>query len=263
MVSRDTAWPAGTPCWVDLGVDDVVKARTFYSGLFGWDVQQGPPESGGYQMCEIDHRPVAGIGPKMGSPQAPAAWTTYLASDDVDHTAEHIGSAGGTVLVPPMDVMDVGRMALATDPGGAAFGVWQPGVHKGFAVANEPGAVAWNENMSRDYDANRVFYASVFDYTVDDLSADGFQYATLGLGGPPVGGIGGLPPGESDEQIAPHWLTYFAVPDADEAMKRIKELGGSIQGDDAWDSPYGRMAIAADDQGARFAVIALSPPEGS
>ena len=61
MVTRDTAWPPGTPCWVDLGVADIGKARAFYTGLFGWDVQEGPPESGGYSMAELNGRPVAGI----------------------------------------------------------------------------------------------------------------------------------------------------------------------------------------------------------
>ncbi len=82
MVTRDTAWPAGTPCWVDLGVDDIARASTFYTSLFGWDIQAGPPEAGGYAMCLKDDRAVAGIGPKQGPPGTPAAWTTYLASDD-------------------------------------------------------------------------------------------------------------------------------------------------------------------------------------
>ena len=46
MVTRDSPWPSGTPCWVDLGVDDVSRATAFYSRLFGWDTQVGPPEAG-------------------------------------------------------------------------------------------------------------------------------------------------------------------------------------------------------------------------
>ncbi len=34
-------------------------------------------------------------------------------------------------MMPPMDVMEFGRMAIFVDPVGAAFGVWQPGTHKG------------------------------------------------------------------------------------------------------------------------------------
>src|ERR1700691_915772 len=116
MVTRDTAWPAGTPCWVDLGVDDIGQAKAFYSGLFGWDIQEGPPESGSYCMCELGGRPVAGIGPKIGPAGTPVTWTTYIASGDADATADKIRAAGGQVIAEPFDVMDVGRMAVAADP---------------------------------------------------------------------------------------------------------------------------------------------------
>src|SRR5580700_11141240 len=111
VVSRNTAWPPGTPCWVDLGVTDIPKARTFYSSLFGWEIQDTPPEAGGYSMCVIGGRPVAGIGQSEGD--MPIFWTTYLASDDADKTAEAIKTAGGRVVVEPFDVMDVGRMLIA------------------------------------------------------------------------------------------------------------------------------------------------------
>src|SRR5450755_108823 len=84
MVTRDTAWDSGTPCWVDLGVDDMARARAFYGGLFGWDLQEGPPEAGGYTMCELGGRQVAGIGAKMGPAEMPSVWTTYIASSDAD-----------------------------------------------------------------------------------------------------------------------------------------------------------------------------------
>ena len=135
MVARDTAWPSGTPCWVDLGVDDIVKASAFYAGLFGWEIQAGPPEAGGYVMCLTNGRPVAGIGPKQGPPGTPPAWTTYLAADDADNTARMVKTAGGQVLMEPMDVMDVGRMAVAADPGGAVFGIWQARTHIGVGLA--------------------------------------------------------------------------------------------------------------------------------
>lgn len=53
------------------------------------------------------------------------AWTPYFASDDVDLTAEAVRSCGGTVGVGPLDADDAGRLALASDPSGAVFGIWQ------------------------------------------------------------------------------------------------------------------------------------------
>ena len=125
MVTRDTAWPAGTPCWIDLGVDDIGQASTFYTSLFGWDIQAGPPEAGGYAMALKDGRPVAGIGPKQGPPGMPPVWTTYLASDDLDDTASKIKAAGGQVIEPPRD-SPYGRIAMVTDDQGAAFSLLTP-----------------------------------------------------------------------------------------------------------------------------------------
>ena len=256
MVQRDTPWPAGTPCWVDLGADDVARAATFYSTLFGWDTQVGPPETGGYVMCEVGGRPVAGIGPKQGPPEAPAAWTTYLASDDADATTAKVTAAGGAVLAEPFDVMDVGRMSVAADPGGAVFGIWQARSHKGMGLANESGSVCWNENMSRDFVANKAFYSAVFGYGYDDMSSPEFSYATFKTTGDSIGGIGDLGTMAPPETPA-HWMTYFGVDDADEAAETVIKLGGSVMRP-AWDTPYGRMAILADDQGAVFAILAMS-----
>lgn len=256
MVRRDTAWPAGTPCWVDLAVDDVARATTFYSDLFGWDAEVGPPETGGYVMCTIDGRPVAGMMAKMGDPNQPNAWTTYLATDDADDTAAKITAAGGQVLAAPMDVMDVGRMSVAADPGGAVFGIWQARAHSGMQLANEPGAVCWNENMSRDFDGNKAFYGAVFGYGYDDMSGDDFRYATFKTTGDPLGGIGDIG-GMAPAETPAHWMTYFAVDDADEAVAKAIKLGGRLIRP-AWDSPYGRMAMLADDQGTVFAIIGLA-----
>lgn len=255
MVQRDTPWPAGTPCWVDLGTDDVARARAFYESLFGWEMLVGPPEAGGYIMCKVDGRQVAGIGQKMGPSEAPSAWTTYLATNDADVTARKITAAGGQVLAEPMDVMDVGRMTVAADPGGAVFGVWQPRAHTGMQLANEPGAVCWNENMSRSFDANKSFYRSVFGYDYDDMSSDEFQYAAFKTTGDPLGGIGDLG-SAAPAQTPPHWRTYFAVGDADDTAELVTKLGGQVVAA-PWDTPYGRMAIVSDDQGAVFALMSM------
>ena len=254
MVTRNTAWPAGTPCWVDIGVPDIKKAATFYASLFGWDVQDTGPESGGYSMCSLDGRPVAGIG-GQASPDSGVYWTTYIASDDADLTAAKIKAAGGQVLMEPFDVMDVGRMFIAIDPAGAPFGVWQARSHTGMQAANEPGSVIWDENLSRHYEANQAFYAAVFGYEFGDIGAAGMRYTTLDLDGRTVGGIGEIGADEPAD-VPASWRTYFGVADTDAAVAKATELGGSVLSP-AWDSPYGRMAVVSDDQGAAFALMSV------
>ena len=68
-----------------------------------------------------------------------------LSEEDADKTAELIKSKGGMVFMDPFDVLDAGRMAIAADPGGAPFGLWQAKQHTGAELVNEPGSLSWNE----------------------------------------------------------------------------------------------------------------------
>jgi uncharacterized protein len=257
VVTRDTRWPAGTPCWVDVVVDDVPKAIAFYETLFGWDIQVGGPEVGGYSIAHSGGRIVAAISPKMGPPEAPSAWTTYLATDNVDATAAKIKDAGGQILAGPMDVMSEGRMAVAMDSAGAAFGLWQGANTTGIGLANEPGSLSWNEQLSRDFAASKSFYQAVFGYDYQDMSSDGFTYATLMVDGHEVGGIGEYPAG-TPGQLPAAWGVYFQVSDVDAGVAKVAELGGrTVQ--PPRDSPYGRMAVVADNHGAMFSLITPPP----
>jgi predicted enzyme related to lactoylglutathione lyase len=260
MVTRDTPWPDGTPCWVDLGTNDIPKAISFYSSQFGWNIEPGGQEVGGYSMAKLDGRHVAAVGPLMGPPGTQSAWATYFASSDVDATAAKIKSAGGQLLMEPMDVMDAGRMLVAADTTGASFGVWQGGNHTGAEVVNVPGAFTWSEHMSRDFEGAKAFYAAVFGYEYGDMSSDGFSYATLLINGQQVvGGIGAYPGGSENAHQA-FWGVYFGTADTDKAVDLATSHGGQVVRP-ASDSPYGRMAIVADNQGAVFSLI--STPEDS
>jgi len=253
VVTRDTRWPAGTPCWVDVSVDDIAKAIEFYQALFGWDIVVGGPEIGGYSIARKDGRIVAAIGPKMGPAESPSAWMVYVATDDADATAAKVKGAGGQLLAEPMDVMSEGRMAIAMDTAGAPFGLWQGANTTGIGLANEPGSLSWNEQMSRDWDASKAFYQAVFGYQYQDMSAEGFKYATLMVDGHEVGGIGEYPEGTPAEMPAA-WSAYFQVTDTDAAVAKVVELGGRVV-QPSNDTPYGRIAVVADNHGAVFFLI--------
>ncbi|MEU5266374.1 VOC family protein [Amycolatopsis sp. NPDC021455] len=260
MVFRDERWPDGTPSWVDLMVPDQAKAAAFYGALFGWDVHRGGEETGFYGMAMLRGRPVAGIGQAPPGQDVPAVWTTYLSVSDVDKTATVITEAGGQILMPVMEVMKEGRMAVAADPGGAVFGLWEDGNHIGTQVTALPGTPAWTECMSRDYPAAKAFYEQVFGYGFQDLSSDEFTYAVLLLDGRPVGGVGALPASVPSE-VPSNWSTYFWVADADASAAKVAELGGRVLGE-PFDSPYGRQVRVADDQGVNFLVVAPNEQSG-
>ena len=258
MTVRDTPWPAGAPCWIDLSTSDIEAAKTFYRGLFGWQLRPGGEETGGYVTAEIGGKAVAGLMAQMpGQEGQPPAWTTYLATEDADATVAKITGAGGSVIVEPMDVLDIGRMAVLADPAGAVFGLWQARTFSGAQLANEPGSFTWNELYTRDFARAKEFYADVFGYTLSPVPD--MDYVTIDLDGSPVGGIGAMPDGVP-AQTPSHWRVYFAVDDADQTLEQVGKLGGKVL-DPAHDSPYGRWGDAADGQGAPFSVI-KPPAEG-
>ena len=113
--------------------------------------------------------------------------------------------------------------------------------------------------MSRDFAGAKAFYAAVFGYQYGDMSSDAFSYATLLLAGHEVGGIGQYPD-DVPAQIPAAWTTYFATADTDAAVAVATKNGGTVIRP-AEDSPYGRIATVADDQGAIFSLISMPPGE--
>lgn len=255
MPIRTDAWPQGTPCWIDCQVSDPAKAGEFYAELFGWQIQESGPESGGYLMAAKDGAAVAGIGPKPESMAGlPSVWTTYFAVADADRTGHDVEQAGGTLVVPIFDVMEFGRMFVAADPGGAVFAVWQAMAHNGAAVYNEHGAYVWNDLHTRDVAAAKAFYANVFGYRYTDYRIGTAAYSTFT---PPertesVGGIAERTDG--GDNATPYWLTWFQFEDVDAGVATAAELGATVL-QQPQDSPVGRSAMIAAPQGEAFGII--------
>lgn len=247
--------PTGTPCWVDLAVPDVPAAKEFYAAVLGWGFIDSGEEYGHYQMCRRGERTAAGIGPVQHEGQ-PSVWTTYLSSDAADDTAKKIADNGGILIAEPFDIGSSGRMCVALDPLGAAFGVWQPGEVFGVEIYNEPGALVRNEATLPDAEAGRQFYAAVFGYSYQPVEGAGPDYTTFHAGGDPLGGIGGM--GDRTSGTPPHWMAYFMVDDADTAVAAAQQRGATILGGPT-DTPYGRMAMITDPQGATFAIMGVMP----
>lgn len=246
----------GVPSWVDLGSPDLEKSKAFYGGLFGWDLPQGPPEAGGYTVCELRGKTVAGLGPKM-NPDMPTVWMTYVNVSSADDTVAKVTSNGGNVFMPPMDIMEAGRMAVFADPLGAVIGLWQPNGHMGAQLANEPGTFCWNELITTDLDAAKAFYKSVFGWDAEDMGPPGGPpaYTEWKLAGKSVGGMMAKS-AEMPADMPPNWGVYFAVADTDASVAKAQELGASVLMGPA-DIEPGRFAVLADDLGAVFSILRL------
>ena len=250
MPTRDNA-PIGAPCWVDLMTSDTERARGFYGRLFGWEADEPNDEFGGYFNFTKDGVLVAGCMANQADSGMPDVWSIYLATDDAEKSAAATTTHGGQIYIPPMVIGDFGTMGFVGDCGGAGIGIWQPGEHQGFGVHAEPGTPSWFELHTRDYDAAVGFYRDVFHSDTQVVSdTPEFRYTLMVDGECLLAGImdasAFLPEG-----VPAHWSIYFGVDDVDAALATILDLGGSVD-QAAEDTPYGRLATAADPTGTRF-----------
>lgn len=257
MTKLETKQPHGMPAWIDLMTDDPAAARAFYGALLGWTFDVGGPETGHYAMGLTGGRQAAGLGGKSAGAPFPNAWTLYLAVDDLDATCARLTEAGGRVTAPPMQVMDAGKMAIAQEPTGAVFGMWQAGEHIGFQIRDEPGAFAWAELNTRDLPRAQQFLEAVFGYRVEALAGE-LPYRTLHVGDARAGGLLQMTD-RWPAELPPHWMIYFAVASADAAAERVRSLGGAVHVP-PFDTPYGRIAVVTDPQRAAFSVVQLPAP---
>jgi uncharacterized protein len=272
MPDRDGYIP-GVPCWVDTSQPDPEAALPFYRGLFGWQFEDAMPDGSDqkYFMGRLRGRDVAAVGSIPPDLPPTALWNTYVAVANADATASTAADAGGTVVMPPFDVMDAGRMAVIADPEGAVFNVWQANRQVGAQVVNEHGSLNFNGLATRDADAAAAFYGAVFGWRVLDLAA-GPMWALPGYGdhleeGNPglrdqiaqMGGPEGFidvvaalnPIAADDTDTPPHWSVTFGVDDAEATAAAARDLGGEVIAGPL-DAPWTRMAVIRDPQGATF-----------
>jgi uncharacterized protein len=211
-----------------------------------------------------------------------AVWNTYIWVESAEETAAKVLDAGGRVVTGPFDVMDAGRMAVFTDPEGAAFCVWQAKEHKGAQIVNEPGSLNFNGLNTRDAGSAKSFYGSVFGWQPLGLGGGAEMWRLPGYGsfleqsdpglreriiqsGAPKGFedvVATLNPIAEDQPDTPaHWGVTFAVDDADATAEKAAELGGQVVVS-PFDAPWVRMTVITDPQGATF-VASKFVPENS
>ncbi|WP_425824930.1 VOC family protein [Streptomyces fractus] len=266
-----TAVTGGTPIWADAMFDDLEKAKAFYGDVLGWTFgESGGEEFGNYTQAQAGGHPAAGLSPKMpGMEDVPAAWTLYFAAPDASATAGKITAAGGQVMMGPMAVGPFGTMAIASDPAGVAFGLWQGGSHRGWEPPTgppAPGMFCWAEVNTRDAAKSDAFFPAVFGFEAKkmrDKANPDMDYAVWSLPGQEMPAMGrmAMPANDSPAEVPSHINVCFSVANTDEAVEKAKSLDGKV----IWapsDSPFGRIATLQDPQGAVFKVIDVTSPVG-
>jgi predicted enzyme related to lactoylglutathione lyase len=251
---------AGRFCWYELGTTDQPAAKRFYSELFGWTANDSPmgPDSV-YTMFQLRGHNVGAAYTQMPDQVkqgVPPHWATYVAVKNADETAAKAKTLGGTVLAPPFDVFEFGRMAVLRDPTGAVISVWQAKTHQGAGLGGEPNTFCWSELMTRDAAAATKFYTSLFGWTTKVSDKSAIPYTHWQADGVDIGGMMQIT--SQMGQVPPHWINYVAVTDCDATVAKAQKLGGKVMMPGTDIPETGRFAILLDPQGAAFAIIALS-----
>jgi predicted enzyme related to lactoylglutathione lyase len=248
--------PLGAPTWIDLTSSDLDRAQDFYGTVFGWTFESAGPDYGGYINAAKDGHPVAGLMASNPEWQAPDRWTTYFHTADINATVSKLTATGGSSCIAPMEVPAKGFMSMAADPSGAPFGLWQPLEHRGFELIGEAGAPVWHQLTTRDYGAAVDFYRKVFGWRTEQVSdTDEFRYATAWFGDQQLLGVmDGA--GCLGAEVPSTWSIFFGAEDVDKTLQVISDNGGAVLRA-AEDTPYGRLAAAADPTGALFNLSSL------
>lgn len=246
-----SSYQPGEPTWVDLSTPDMDRTVAFYGALLGWTYGGGSEEFGGYGSFFLDGKQVAGVMPLM-APGMPAVWSSYISTDDADKSAALVTESGGQVIAPPMDVGDLGRMAVFADPVGAVFGVWQPKQMTGAELIDSDGAFTWTELTTRDQSAAHAFYRTVFGWE----AAVAPEYTEFRLAGRSVAGCMDMP-AELPGEVPSHWMPYFAVADPAAAAQQAAGLGATVLVPDL-EFPDGRCSVVSDPHGSTFGLLHLT-----
>src|ERR1700733_3864741 len=244
--------------WYELMTTDVEAAKAFYADVFGWGTQDASMPGSTYALFTVGEAPVGGM---VDLPQearktgATPQWLGYVGVDDVDAAAERVALLGGAVQAPPMDVPNISRFAVVTDPQMATLVLlkWLNPAPDQAVDLGTPGRVSWHELLTSDRDKAFAFYADLFGWKEADAAVDAMgTYQMFSAGGHTLGGMFTKPPAVP----TPFWLYSFSVADIDAVVRRVKAGGGRIL-EGPIELPRGnRTARCVDPQGAMFALTA-------
>ncbi len=241
----------GKVIWHDLITEDIGKAQSFYSGLFGWTFEKSTGARGEeYLLARNGDVLVAGLlaykTPDDGKRYS--RWLPYLSVDDVDAAIERASSAGGRVVASARNV-SLGRVAAIVDPQGAVVGLARSSIGDpdDTTTAAAPGRAVWTELLADDPEVAATFYRTIAGYDVRSIQRRGGEYILLVSDGTNRAGIQQNP---ADGDYMPVWLTIFGVADAASAAAKVESLGGEIILPVSEDLRDGSTAVVTDPSGA-------------
>ncbi|MEE8062279.1 MAG: VOC family protein [Gemmatimonadales bacterium] len=249
--------PRGHFIWYECLTKDKEAAVDYYTKLIGWGTTDWESDMGPYTMWTKDETPIGGVMvlPEEAMAGVPPFWLGYISTPDTDATTDQTTELGGAILVPPMTIPTIGRMAVLKDPQGAIFACYTPETPALPPGPPEPGSFSWHELITTDWGAGLEFYSALFGWEKKDAMDMGEMgtYQMYGLPGSdaPLGGMYNMPP----ETPVPNWLLYAMVESVDAAAERMNSgLGGTVLRGPMEVPGGSRVVQCQDPQGAAFAM---------
>jgi predicted enzyme related to lactoylglutathione lyase len=251
--------------WYELMTPDAAASRDFYGHVVGWTFSEMPGGDMPYTIISAGDRPVGGmltLTDDMKAGGARPAWLGYIRVADVDAKVKEIEAGGGAVHLSPRDVPGAGRIAMLSDPGGAAFYVMTPRPPEGQGdlapiAPTTTGAFSWHELYAgQGQKAAFDFYSGLFGWESMhemDMGPMGV-YRLFGADGVQLGGMMDKPANIP----ASFWGFYTTVDGIDAAVERLKEKGGQVL-NGPHQVPNGSFIVQAmDPEGTAFALTAAT-----
>ena len=246
--------PPGEFNWFELATTDQPAAKSFYGDLFGWQANDTPMGSGDvYTMFQLEGLDVAAAYTLRSDQSAtgiPAHWDIYISVESADEAAAKIESFGGSLMAAPFDVMTHGRMAVASDPTGGVFCIWQAFSHQGTRIGGVDGTVCWADLNTQDPEAASQFYTGVFGWELYRASGDDSGYLHIKHGEKHIGGIPPVIP-----NVPPHWLLTFQASEVALLTNKAGALGATTLLPVTDMPKVGKFSVLQDPQGAPFALF--------
>ncbi len=248
--------------WADISVPDVAAAKAFYTSLFGWHyadriVERRAVYSHAFLSADARREhPVAGIAPlwQGQSENSVLAWHPHILVENADQTLARMTDAGGTIIVPPMDIMDAGRMAICCDTVGSSMVVWQPYSYFGAEVLRQPATIAWFELITDRPEDARCFYQQAFGWKSYKITKNEADYWMFYLGQRLTGG---MQTDSAPTDGSHHWCVYFRTEDLGKCLEDCAAQGGQVAYGPRQEPAIGSYAVCTDNQGQRFGLIQI------
>ncbi|EFK07397.1 glyoxalase family protein [delta proteobacterium NaphS2] len=218
---------AGKFVWFDLFTRDLPGACRFYGKLFGWSFLDTAPGNSNVKTISNNGIPMGNaIQLKSEMDKAVTSkWIGFMSVADVDRAVERITKNGGTIHIPPKEVPNRGRLAVALDPEGAPFAVLtaskgdppdKPCVPNGWV-----GSELWTRNVKEAL----KFYGNLVGYEAETRKMGAAPACLLLMrDGQVRGGVAKI----EWKDVKPNWVPYIGVTDIEAVVIKAEKLGGKV-----------------------------------